>query len=44
MGIRLRQSEERFRLVVDHAIDNNWTMGPDDRLRLLSPSIQSLVG
>jgi len=41
---QLRASEQRFRLVVDHALDNIWTMGPDYRLRLLSPSIQSLVG
>jgi len=41
---QLRASEQRVRLVVDHAVDNIWTMGPDYRLRYLSPSIQSLVG
>ena len=41
---RVTQSEERFRLVADHALDNIWTMGPDYRLRYISPSIQSLVG
>jgi diguanylate cyclase (GGDEF)-like protein/PAS domain S-box-containing protein len=40
----LRASEERFRLVVEHAIDNIWTMGPDQRMRFLSPSIATLVG
>lgn len=44
MELRLRQSEERFRLVADHALDNIWVMGPDYRHRYLSPSIQSLVG
>ena len=38
METRLRQNEERFRLVVDHALDNIWTMGPDYHLRLVSPS------
>ena len=41
---QLRASEERFRLVVEHAVDNIWTMGPDRRMRFLSPSIQTLVG
>ena len=41
---QLRASEQRFRLVADHALDNIWTMGPDYRLRDISPSIQSLVG
>ncbi len=40
----LRASEERFRLVVEHAIDNIWTMGPDQHMRFLSPSIETLVG
>ncbi len=44
MELRLRQSEERFRLVADHALDNIWAMGPDYRHRYVSPSIQSLVG
>ena len=44
MELRLRQSEERFRLVADHALDNIFVMGPDYRHRYLSPSIQSLVG
>ena len=42
--IRLRQSEERFRLVADHALDNIWTMDLNHRLRYISPSIQTLVG
>ena len=41
---QLRASEQRFRLVADHALDNIWVMGPDYRHRYLSPSIQSLVG
>ncbi|NCA72346.1 MAG: PAS domain S-box protein, partial [Sphingobacteriia bacterium] len=41
---QLRASEERFRLVVEHAIDNIWTMGPDQHMRFLSPSIATLVG
>ena len=41
---RLRASEERFRLLAAHALDNIWTMGPDYRLRYISPSIETLVG
>ncbi len=40
----LRASEERFRLLTTHALDNVWTMGPDYRLRYVSPSIQTMVG
>jgi diguanylate cyclase (GGDEF)-like protein/PAS domain S-box-containing protein len=42
--LRLRQSEERFRLLATHALDNIWVMGPDYRLRYISPSIQTLTG
>ena len=41
---QLRASEERFRLVAEHALDNIFVMGPDYRHRYLSPSIQYLVG
>ncbi len=41
---RLRASEESFRLVIENALDNIWTMGMDQRFRFLSPSIKTLVG
>jgi len=40
----LRISEERHRLIADHAIDNLWTMGLDGILTYLSPSIEKIVG
>ena len=44
MEAQLRASEERFRLLATHALDNLWTMGLDYRLRYISPSIETLVG
>jgi len=44
MEAQLRASEERFRLLAAHAVDNLWTMGLDRRLRYISPSIEPLVG
>lgn len=43
IDLQLRQSEERFRLLTTHALDNIWTMGPDYRLRYISPSIKALT-
>ena len=41
---KLRVSEERHRLIADHAIDNLWTSALDGTLTYLSPSIEKMVG
>ena len=41
---KLRISEERHRLIADHAIDNLWTMALDGTLTYVSPSIEKMVG
>jgi len=41
---QLRASEERFRLVVENAVDNIWSMDTNQRMRYLSPSIATLGG
>ena len=40
----LRVSEERHRLLADHASDLIWTMDLDGRFTYLSPSVEKLLG
>ncbi len=40
----LRLSEERHRLLADHASDLIWTMDLDGRFTYLSPSVEKLLG
>lgn len=40
----LRHSEERHRLLADHATDVIWTMGLDGRFTYVSPSVEKLRG
>jgi PAS domain S-box-containing protein len=41
---QLRISEERHRLLADHALDVIWTMGLDGTFHYMSPSIERLRG
>ncbi|MDC8760677.1 diguanylate cyclase domain-containing protein [Janthinobacterium fluminis] len=43
-GRALRDSEERHRLLTDHASDLIWTMDLDGRFTYLSPSAEKLLG
>jgi PAS domain S-box-containing protein len=40
----LRRSEERYRLLAEHAHDVIWVMGLDGRFSYISPSVQRLRG
>lgn len=44
MQMRLKASEERFRLLADHIPDNIWTMDRRYRMTFISPSIENLTG
>ena len=44
MELRLRISEERYRLLAETAIDVIWTMNLDGRFTFVSPSVQQLRG
>jgi PAS domain S-box-containing protein len=39
-----RESEERFRLLANNAVDNIWTLGLDRVFTYTSPSVESLLG
>ena len=41
---KLHLSENRYRLIADHAIDNLWTMDLNGEFTYLSPSIETLGG
>jgi PAS domain S-box-containing protein len=40
----LRQSEERHRLLAEHANDVVWTMSPDGLITYVSPAVEAMRG
>jgi PAS domain S-box-containing protein len=40
----LQASEERYRLLIDHAIDEIWTMDFEGRFTFISPSVEKVRG
>ncbi|RPJ63992.1 MAG: PAS domain S-box protein, partial [Dehalococcoidia bacterium] len=40
----LRHSEEKYRLLADNSMDCIWSLGPDLKLRYVSPAIKRMLG
>lgn len=40
----LRTAEERYRILAEFAVDNIWLLGPDLRLKYISPAIETITG
>jgi PAS domain S-box-containing protein len=40
----LRASEERYRAIVEAAVDGVWMLGPDDRTSFVNPAMAEMIG